>query len=94
MSLQIPCPHCGSRPIEEFAYGEIPSVPDSITGDDARDLDHAFMHTNPEGPVAERWFHVNGCRRWLTLTRDTRTDQVNQVVEVDRVIAYPEDTLR
>ena len=25
---------------------------------------------------AERWFHAAGCRRWLTLRRDTRTDEV------------------
>lgn len=76
MSLVIDCPHCGPRPLEEFAHGEIPIVPDSITNPDERDLDRAFMHENPEGPVEERWFHVAGCRRWLTLKRDTRTDGI------------------
>ena len=76
MSLQIECPHCGRRPLEEFSYGEIPTVPDSVTGEDARDLDRAFMLDNPEGPSTERWFHAFGCRRWLTVTRDTRTDEV------------------
>ena len=76
MSLQISCPNCGSRPIEEFVFGEIPSVPDSITDPEARDVDRAFMHANPEGLQVERWFHVFGCRRWLTLRRDTRTDQI------------------
>lgn len=76
MSMQIPCPHCGKRPIQEFSYGEIPVVPDDITDPDARDLDRAFMRANPEGPTTERWFHTYGCRRWLTLRRDTRTDDV------------------
>ncbi len=76
MSLVIPCPNCGSRPVEEFVYGEVPLVPESITDPDARDLDRAFMHGNPEGPVVERWFHAAGCRRWTTVRRDTRTDQV------------------
>ena len=76
MSILIPCPNCGPRPIEEFAYGEIPTVPDSILDSDARDVDRAFMHTNPEGPQTERWFHVFGCRRWCTVRRDTRTDQL------------------
>lgn len=76
MSIRIPCPHCGPRPIEEFVYGEIPAVPEAMTGRDARDLDRAFMHQNLEGPVTERWFHAQGCRRWLTLRRDTRNDQV------------------
>jgi sarcosine oxidase subunit delta len=76
LSIQIDCPYCGRRPIEEFAHGELPNVPDSITEPDARDLDRAFMVSNPEGPVVERWFHSFGCRRWLTVTRDTRTDQI------------------
>ncbi|MFZ4629307.1 MAG: hypothetical protein ACOYNR_13350 [Blastocatellia bacterium] len=27
----------------------------------------------PEGLTAERWFHVDGRRRWVTLRCDTRT---------------------
>lgn len=76
MSLYIACPHCGSRAIEEFIYGEIPEVPDSLTDPDARDVDRSFMRDNPEGVQTERWFHLWGCRRWLTLRRDTRTDEV------------------
>ena len=76
MSLTLVCPHCGARPIEEFEYAEIPVVPAALTDPDARDLDRAFMRSNPEGPQAERWFHTFGCRRWLTVRRDTRTDEV------------------
>jgi len=76
MSLRITCPNCGPRAIEEFLYGEIPEVPESLTDLDARDLDRAFMRKNPEGPAVERWFHAAGCRRWLTTRRDTRTDEV------------------
>ena len=76
MSINIPCPHCGLRPVEEFVYGEIPAVPEAITGDDARDLDRAFMLMNPEGVQTEAWFHSYGCRRWLKIRRDTRTDEI------------------
>ena len=76
MSIQITCPKCGQRPIEEFIYGEIFNVPDTITTLDERDLDRAFMHDNPEGPVTERWFHSYGCRRWMTMCRDTRNDHI------------------
>ena len=74
MSLRIPCPHCGARSIEEWVHGEIPVVPDSLTDPDGRDVDRAYMHTNEFGPVREAWFHLYGCRRWVTLWRDTRTD--------------------
>lgn len=76
MSLWIPCPICGRRPLEEFLHGEIPRVPDSLTDPDARDLDRGFMHDNVEGVVTEAWFHVYGCRRWTTVRRDTRTDRL------------------
>jgi heterotetrameric sarcosine oxidase delta subunit len=76
MSLHLPCPNCGERPLDEFRYREISTVPETITDPDARDLDNAFMSTNPEGPTAERWFHEYGCRRWFTIRRDTSTDQL------------------
>ncbi len=63
----------------EFRYGDIPTVPDEITDAAARDLDRAFMRTNTEGIVTERWFHEAGCRRWMTVRRDTRTDEVVSV---------------
>ncbi len=75
---RIRCPHCGERAVEEFLYGELPSTPDALTEPDARDVDRAFMHGNAEGVVMERWFHAGGCRRWCTVTRDTRTNVVVQ----------------
>ena len=76
MSLRIPCPHCGPRSIEEWVHGEIPVVPDGLVDADARDIDRGYMHTNGQGPVEETWFHLFGCRRWVTLVRDTRTDDL------------------
>lgn len=62
--------------MEEFRYGEIPTVPSSITDPDTVDLDRGFMRTNPEGAVTERWFHDYGCRRWFTIRRDTTSDSL------------------
>lgn len=76
MSLKLICPHCGSRPIEEFMYGEIPQVPEQLTDPDERDIDRAFMLKNPEGETLEAWFHVYGCRRWLRVRRDSRLDKI------------------
>ena len=76
MSIKIPCPNCGVRPLEEFLFGEVPVVPSSITDPEERDFDRAFMRNNPEGPVLERWYHVAGCRRWVTVRRDTRDDTI------------------
>lgn len=75
MSLRLACPHCGVRPIEEWIYGEILDVPDDLTDPDSISLDRGFFHTNTEGEVDEAWFHLYGCRRWVKLRRDTRTDE-------------------
>jgi sarcosine oxidase, subunit delta len=74
MTLTIPCSFCGLRSVEEFLYGEIPEVPDSITEPDARDVDRVYMKSNRNGPSPEAWFHVFGCRRWTYLTRDRSND--------------------
>jgi sarcosine oxidase delta subunit len=29
--------------------------------------------------TTERWFHAFGCRRWLTVRRDTSTDTVVEI---------------
>lgn len=76
MGIRLTCDHCGERPLEEYLYGEVFAVPDSVEGADARDFDRAFMHNNEEGPVTEAWFHVYGCRRWVSVRRDTRTDEM------------------
>jgi heterotetrameric sarcosine oxidase delta subunit len=76
LRLRIACPHCGIRALDEFLYGEIPATPAALTDPDARDVDRAFMHENAEGRVAERWFHAFGCRRWITVARDTRTNEM------------------
>ena len=74
MVLRLACPHCGSRPVEEWIYGESPDPPDLLTDPEDRDVDRGFMIGNPEGAKQERWFHAGGCRRWHTVGRDTTLD--------------------
>jgi heterotetrameric sarcosine oxidase delta subunit len=74
--LRIPCPNCGVRPVEEFRFGgELPEVPEWITGTVERNADYVWNFNNPDGPQTERWFHEGGCRRWATYARDTHADQ-------------------
>lgn len=75
MALRIPCPHCGSRPHTEFWCGGELRFP--IAGDALEaDFERVWMRDNKAGIQAERWYHVAGCRRWLTLERDTRTNRI------------------
>jgi heterotetrameric sarcosine oxidase delta subunit len=79
--LWLDCPTCGRRPIEEFSFGgERRAVPDWITDPDERDFDEVWVFENPDGEATERWFHAAGCRRWLTVLRDTRVDQVVEIL--------------
>ena len=81
--MRIPCPHCGERGLEEFSvFGAAGLV---RPGADAPLEDwHAYVHlrANPAGPHRELWQHVFGCRRWLVVTRDTRTHAVLGTVDV------------
>ena len=76
MALEIPCPHCGPRPYTEFGFGGEPR-PVGVTGVE-EDFAQVYLGENVAGPRTERWFHALGCKRWLTITRDTRTNEVVQ----------------
>ena len=74
--LEINCPNCGHRPVEEFRFGgEWPKPPESLTDPLDVDFDQVWMFTNANGVQIERWFHDAGCHRWLTANRDTSIDR-------------------
>jgi heterotetrameric sarcosine oxidase delta subunit len=74
VSLLIPCPHCGRRPFTEFAFGgELRPIE---AGDLEEDFARVYLRENAAGLQEERWFHVLGCRRWLTISRDTVTNRI------------------
>ena len=75
--LRIPCPHCGERDYTEFRYGgDATKVrPAHGSGDLKTWHDHVFLFDNPKGGHREFWQHVQGCRQWLVLERDTATNR-------------------
>ncbi|MHB1928279.1 MAG: sarcosine oxidase subunit delta [Acidimicrobiales bacterium] len=78
--MRIPCPFCGPRNSNEFAYkGESKRRPDPAvaTPEDWR----AYLYTpdNPEGWVREGWVHRAGCRRYLKVERHTLTNEIRSV---------------
>ena len=87
MASLISCPHCGTRPKEEF----------SIKGDATRmrpspqapaEVWHkfVFIRDNPKGRHREFWHHVLGCRRWLVVERDTLTHEVYGVTDAQQAL--------
>ena len=80
MGFRIDCPNCGSRPYSEFAYdGEVKRTRREGADVHAADFDRVWMRENAAGLQVERWFHAAGCRRWLTVERDTVTNDVRSV---------------
>jgi sarcosine oxidase subunit delta len=75
--MRLPCPHCGTRGLMEFSYfgAAGPVRPAAGAGAEAWH-DYAHVRENVAGPHRELWQHAHGCRRWLVVTRDTRTHAV------------------
>ncbi|MFB9775443.1 sarcosine oxidase subunit delta [Brevibacterium otitidis] len=82
--LIIECPHCGPRMETEFHYGgqaDIAYPADAAELTDAEWGRFLFYRDNPRGQFRERWVHTAGCRRWLTITRDTLSNEFTTAPE-------------
>ncbi len=79
MALRLDCPRCGSRPYTEYWFdGEAPPL--AAPGDSLeRDFERVWLKPNVAGVQTERWFHYAGCRRHLTVERDTRTNEIRAI---------------
>ncbi|HET9019337.1 MAG TPA: sarcosine oxidase subunit delta, partial [Acetobacteraceae bacterium] len=42
---------------------------------------YVCLRDNPAGSLRDFWQHVHGCRRWLIVTRDTRTHAIANVAD-------------
>ena len=72
--MRIPCPFCGDRDAAEFVYrGDADPVrPESDDGF----FTYLYLRDNPAGPLREHWYHAQGCRNWLVVTRDTVSHEI------------------
>ena len=77
--MLIPCPHCGTRPVEEFTFLGDASVvrPDNLDPSAIDEwLHYVYLRDNPRGVFAEFVHHSGGCRAWLVVTRNSATHEV------------------
>lgn len=76
----IPHPLLGPRDAQEFVYlGDAALIdrPDGMDEDAAeRFHDYVYLRDNPAGEHQELWYHEQGDRSWLVVTRDTLTHQI------------------
>ncbi|TKZ17188.1 sarcosine oxidase subunit delta [Shimia litoralis] len=83
-------PLLGPRDAQEFTYlgdASLLARPD-WQADDAADAfhDYLYLRDNPAGFHRELWFHEQGDRSWLVVTRDTVTHEISNV-ELARDVA-------
>ena len=81
MASLIDCPHCGPRPKEEFGIKRAVLPRPGADAGAAAWMDYVYLRDNPRGSHREYWHHAGGCRRWLTVTRDTLTHAVTRVAD-------------
>jgi methylglutamate dehydrogenase subunit B len=81
--MRLICPYCGERDAQEFVYrGDAAPVRPTVeggssdTGGEEGFFDYVYLRDNPAGPIREHWYHAQGCRTWIVVTRDTRTHEI------------------
>jgi len=83
--ILLPCPWCGSRDAGEFSYGgELRERPDPRTATREQWRGYLYLRANTAGWTTERWHHRMGCRRYLTVRRNTVTNEVEPLSEPGR----------
>ncbi|WP_174273105.1 sarcosine oxidase subunit delta [Sphingomonas bacterium] len=76
--MRIPCPFCGERDAQEFVYrGD--AAPQRPT-DDSDFHEYVYVRKNPAGQLSEHWYHAQGCRNWIIVTRDTQSHEIFDAV--------------
>lgn len=78
--MQIDCPHCGTRPENEFHCGGQSHIQrPAVACSDETWGEYLFYRDNPKGDHAERWRHTFGCGRWFNMVRSTVTHEVKAI---------------
>lgn len=83
-------PLLGPRDVSEFYYlGDVSLIdrPD-WQAEDAADqfYEYLYLRDNPAGETRELWYHEQGDRSWLVVTRNTLTHEITKV-ELARDVA-------
>jgi methylglutamate dehydrogenase subunit B len=78
--MLIPHPLLGLRDAQEFTYlgdASLLNRPDAASADASNAFnDYVFLRDNPAGLHRELWYHEQGDRSWLIVTRNTMTHEV------------------
>lgn len=82
-------PLLGPRDAAEFVYkGDVRLMdrPDGLSTTNVEMHDYMYLRDNPAGEHQELWYHEQGDRSWLVVTRNTLTHEISRV-ELARDVA-------
>ena len=82
-------PLLGPRDAQEFVYlgdASLINLPDGMTASLQEMHDYAYLRDNPAGEHRELWYHEQGDRSWLVVTRNTLSHEI-LAVELARDVA-------
>ena len=73
----------------EFTYGgdainKYPGLSEAVSA--AQYYEHVYLRDNPCGEHLEYWHHVNGCRQWIKVKRDTLTHAISAIGAADKLL--------
>ena len=77
--MLIPHPLLGPRDAQEFVYlgdARLIDRPDGMTDGIEAFHDYLYLRDNPAGEHRELWYHEQGDRSWLVVTRNTVTHEI------------------
>ena len=90
-------PLLGPRDAAEFVYlgdASLMDRPDWRVPDAAeRFYEYLYLRDNPAGEHRELWYHEQGDRSWLVVTRNTLTHEITKV-EMARDVAMAKRTVQ
>jgi heterotetrameric sarcosine oxidase delta subunit len=77
--MQLHCPFCGWRQVEEFRCRGVVAEfdPDTVSG--------VYQRVNRTDSSVEYWQHVKACRSWLQVWRNPTTGAVLEIRSLDSV---------
>ena len=78
--IQLTCPNCGQRNVNEFHYGGEynPRPSDTAQISQAGWADYLYNQNNSMEEQVEWWYHRSGCELWFLAARHRQTNQVKE----------------
>ena len=71
--MRIPCPYCGERDVQRVRLSRRRREPVRRgVRDWTASIDYVYLRDNAQARMREHWYHAQGCRNWIVVTRDTR----------------------